>query len=67
MKKVIASSMVHLVCMIRDGENIRYQEFNIDIKDALTPEMIHDTVKPQICKHVGTDEVIILNWQRYEM
>lgn len=66
MKKVIASSMVHLVCMVNKGDHIQYLDLNLDVDKALTPEE-YNRIKRVIAKKVGSDDVIILNWQRYEM
>jgi hypothetical protein len=66
MKKVIASSMVHLVCISRNDDQLSFRGFNINIDEPITPDLMENKIRPTVQESLGKD-VVILNWQRYEM
>jgi len=67
MKRVIASSMIHIVCLCTIEGNERYAEFNINVDEPLTPEILQYEIRPKIIEELGTKDFVILNWKRYEM
>lgn len=67
MKRVIASSMVHILCLCTVDGSQKYAEFNINIDEPLTPEILKYEIRPKIIKELGTNDFVILNWTRYEM
>lgn len=67
-RKVIASSMVHIVCACKElGEKTGLHSFNINVEEPLTPELLQKMIRPKIEKQLGTNDFVILTWQRYEM
>lgn len=67
MKRVIASSMVHVVCRCKIDGHLRYREFNINVDEPLTPEILQYEIRPRLIEATGDKNVVVLSWQRYEM
>ena len=61
-QKIISSSMVHIVIESAGTKH----EYAIDVNQPVTPEVLHK-IRDIIKETTNTEDITILNWQRYEM
>lgn len=61
-QKIISSSMVHIV-FESEGHKCEYA---INVDQPLTPEVMKE-IRSMIKQEMKSSDVVILNWQRYEM